>query len=141
MIKGDNPIKYATSAHPNRTKNWAFLNCTQTWYTCIAVLNWTQTDHCASHIHCDCASEWPQGRGLGDLACSWWRSAADSHLHHSPQGFSAPVCIIKLKFKKYIIRRHLDVTWSFHVHALVPNSIHLQHIWRFLLELAWNQYL
>jgi len=50
MIKGDNPIKYGTSAHLNRTKNWAFLNCTQTWYTCIALLNLTQTDHCASHI-------------------------------------------------------------------------------------------
>jgi hypothetical protein len=129
MIKGDNHIKYGTSAHSNRTKNWEFLNCTQT-YMCIALWNWTQTDHCASHIHCDCASEWPQGRELDDLACSWWRSAADSHLHHSPQGYSAPTYIIKSKFKEYIIIRQLDVTWYFHVLALVSNGTHLQYIWR-----------
>lgn len=128
MIIGDNPIKYGTSLHSNRTKKWAFLDRTQTWYTCIALLNLIQTNHCESNIHCDCVSEWPQGRELGDLACSWWRSAADSHLHHSPQGFSAPICIITSKFKKYISSSDdlllLDLSTSLHwFHPLYVYSI------------------
>lgn len=74
---------------------------------CIIKLN---TDWSLCISHCDCASEWPRGRELGDLACSWWRSAAGSHLHHSPQGFSAPICIIKSKFKKIY---HHQTTWCY----------------------------